>query len=395
MANDKFSNKTINEIAEKYKNEVFTLNDSLADFPEVSGVEFESAKKIVSVLTRNGIKTEHPFFELETSFKATINENKEKKAAILVEYDALPGIGHGCGHCASGSISVLAGLILNELRDKIDARIDIIGTPDEEFQGCKAYMADKGIFDEYDFAIMIHMSNKVNGVYQKLLALDAMEFEFIGKPAHAAASPWDGQNALNAVRLLFDAVDMLRQHVTPDVRIHGYIKDGGKASNIVPDYTSAEFLARADKREYLNDITEWVKDCARAAALATRTELKINPVGAPFDDLSSYETAEALLKNIFETLDLAVTDLSREGGGSSDIGNVDHVCPAFQPFLGIHVPYALHTKEFAEAMKSEDTHEAIRKGGAIISSFIMHVYNDDKILEGIKADYKKKNQSQK
>lgn len=378
----------IRNIINKYKAEIIKLNDFMADNPEISSQEFLSSQRIVDCLRNEGLEVEYPFAGLDTAFKTSINKNKSKKAAVLVEYDALPGIGHGCGHCASASISVLAGLILHELRDIFDGQVDLIGTPDEEVLGGKIIMAEKGVFDKYDFAIMIHM-DKINIVKTKFLALDGLEFNFIGKASHASASPWEGRNALNGMQLLFHSIDMMRQHIKPDVRIHGYIKEGGKAPNIVPDFASAEIYTRGLSREYLNDITEWVKDCGKAAALATRSEVEIKKLCPSLKDLAPNETAEGLLFEIYKDLGLEVTDLGSEAFGSSDMGDVDYICPAFHPTISINEPYSLHTKDFANTMKSEKTYNAILLGAEIISRFILNVFSDSQLLENIKADYRK------
>lgn len=378
-------------IIDNYKGEVLELNDYMADNPEIGGEEYNSSQKLVEVLKNNGFDVEYPFAGLDTAFKASINKGKSNKAAILVEYDALRGLGHACGHCASGSISILAALVLNEIRDSIDAQIDIIGTPDEEMRGAKAFMANNGVFDGYDFAIMMHMNNK-SYVYSPTLALDCYEFEFNGHPAHAAAAPWNGRNALNAIRLLFDATDMMRQHVRDDVRIHGIIKDGGKASNIVPEHSAAEFCVRSKSRDYLNNISEWVEDCAKAAALATRTEVTVTQIGEKYNELSRKITGDKILEELFSDLGIETIDKSNIIGGSSDIGNVDYVCPAFHPYISIGEDFGTHTVEFANAMKNEKTYEAILKGGEIIARFVTRMYEEPELLKKIKEEHKKNRQ---
>lgn len=368
------------ELIEKHSNDILKLNDFMADNPEISSEEFNASSKIVGLLRDKGMEVEYPFAGLETAFKATINKGKTRKAAILVEYDALRGLGHACGHCASGSISILAGLILNDIKDKVDCQVDIIGTPDEEMTGSKVVMADKGIFDGYDFAIMIHMNNN-SYMYSKSLALDAYEFEFFGKPAHAAASPWEGNNALNALRLLFDSVDMMRQHVKADVRIHGVIKSGGEASNIVPDYAMAEFNVRSEERSYLDYVSQWVMDCAKAAALATRTTLKVTLRGEKYNEQIENKIGNNILEDIYKDLGIETIDRRNTIGGSSDIGNIDYICPVLQPYLSIGEDYGLHTVEFADSMKTQKTHDAILKGGEIIAGFISKMYNEPDILD--------------
>lgn len=367
--------------------EILALNDHMAENPELGSQEFESSKGIVELLRKHGLEVEYPFCGIETAFKASVNPGKEKKAVLLAEYDALPDMGHACGHCASGMASVMAALALNAVKDRLgDVQIDIIGTPDEETQGRKATMAQKHVFDDYDFAAMVHM-NGHSTLDMKFIALDGMIFEFRGQSAHAAAAPEKGRNALNAVRLLFDSVDMMRQHVISDARIHGYITDGGVAANIVPDYACAKFLTRAPQRTDLDDITAWVHDCARAAALATRTELTILSYGESFHDLYVGPEKYAFLEQCFQELGLPLVKETRPTGGSSDIGNVDYVCPAFHPMMGIGQELNIHTAEFGAAMTDSRTHDAIQNGAKVLLELCFKLYQEPGHLEKIKREF--------
>lgn len=381
--------REVNIHLEKYLNDVIELNDYMARNPEVSSQEYNSSKKIVELLRKNGLEVEYPYCGLDTAFKSTIYGKTKNgpRIGILVEYDALPEIGHGCGHCASGSISILAGLIINSLKDKFDAQVDIIGTPDEEIMGGKIVMAKKGVFEKYDYAIMIHMNNS-NATYSELLALDGIKVEFVGLASHAAAAPWEGKNALNSVQLFFHSLDMMRQHVKSDIKIHGIIKEGGNAANIVPDFASAEVYTRGKDRNYLDEVSEWVKDCARAAAMATRTEVKISALCPSLKDLTPNYYAEKALKEIFEYYGLKIHD-NVESLGSSDIGEVDYICPTFHPFVCVKEGITLHTKEFANEMTTENGHNAITNGAKILSSFIIMTLMDDELLKNIKEEYRK------
>ena len=371
---------------ESFRAEVMQLNDYIADNPETGSEEFKASKAIVTLLRKHGIDVEFPFNDMDTAFRGTINRGKSKKFAILAEYDALRGLGHACGHCASGSISVFAALILNELRESIDAQIDIIGTPDEETKGGKVYMVNDGVFNDYDAAIMIHMFN-MNAVSMPFLALDSYEYIFYGAPAHASASPWEGRNALNALRLAFDAMDMMRQHVTEDVRIHGYISEGGAAANIVPDRTRAEFTFRARERDTLDDVVKWAHDIGEAAAKATRTSVEINRLGEKYDNMTEKETGSRLLEEIYGNLNLPLVPTDSVPKGSSDIGNVDSVIPAFHPIISIGKDFGVHTREFAEEMKNEGTHNAIEQGAQIITEFIKTLSERDDLLDKIKQEH--------
>jgi len=375
------------ELIESFRDEVLSLNDFMARNPEIGGEEYKSSGAMVRLLSKHGIKVEYPFAGMETAFRGVINEGKGRKAAILAEYDALRGIGHGCGHCASGSISILAALVLNKIKDHIPAEIHIIGTPDEEMGGGKVTMANNGFFDGYDFAIMIHMSNK-NALYSGFLALDAYEFSFHGKPAHAASIPWEGRNALNAARLFMDATDMMRQHVREDVRIHGYIKNGGDASNTVPHLAVVEMLVRAKDREYVDELSQWVMDCAKAASIATRTSYFVEQLGEKFDGMRRIKSGEKILDEIYKDMMLPVIDLGDQTGGSSDIGNVSSICPSFHPYISIGEEFSGHTEEFARAMTEDRTHKAILDGGEIIARFVKDIYGTPGALEEMWKEFR-------
>lgn len=372
---------------EDFEKEATALSDYMAENPETGSCEYHSSAAIAELLRKYGIPVEMPFAGFDTAFKGTINPEKKRRMALLAEYDALRGLGHACGHCASGSASVLAALAFNKVKDQLDFGIDIIGTPDEEINGDKCFMADQGIFDIYDFAIMVHMGG-FSTAKVDFIALDGLGFKWHGKPAHAAAAPEQGRNALNAARLFMDATDMMRQHVIQEARMHGFIKNGGEASNIVPDFTEVEFLTRAPKREELNDITAWVKDCAKAAALATRTEVEMFLVGAPFHELHISQLGKETMESCFEALDIPYAEGKSGMTGSSDIGNVDYRCPAFQPVMGIGKDYACHTKEFADEMTSEGTHQAISNSAAFMLMMAAKLYGNPELLAQIKAEHK-------
>ena len=368
--------------------DAIALNDDLADHPELSGEEYESSRKIVELLKHKGFDVEYPFAGLPTSFKATYGRNDHKyKVAIMTEYDALPGIGHACGHCVSGAISVLAGIAASKLQDALDADIDVIGTPVEETDGAKCALIKKGVFDHYDMAMMIHLYD------QKLIdctlnGLASYLYTFHGKAAHASAAPWDGINALNAAQLMFHGTDCLRQHVTPDVRIHGVIRNGGEAPNIVPEEASAEFYVRALDLDYMMDVVRKVDDCAAGGALATQCTWDKVETAATYANMRRNYTGEDALREIYEELDIDINGDHEKIFGSSDAGNVSFVCPTFHPTLQIvdrGVP--IHTREFAQAVKTERAHEAIALGANVIALQIAKIFSDENKIKQMKADF--------
>lgn len=379
------------KIAEAVKanlQDAIALNDDLADHPELSGEEYESSRKIVELLKRKGFDVEYPFAGLPTSFKATYGRNDHKyKVAIMTEYDALPGIGHACGHCVSGAISVLAGIAASKLQDALDADIDVIGTPVEETDGAKCALIKKGVFDHYDMAMMIHLYDQ-NLIYCTLNGLASYLYTFHGKAAHASAAPWDGINALNAAQLMFHGTDCLRQHVTPDVRIHGVIRNGGEAPNIVPEEASAEFYVRALDLDYMMDVVRKVDDCAAGGALATQCTWDKVETAATYANMRRNYTGEDALREIYEELDIDINGDHEKIFGSSDAGNVSFVCPTFHPTLQIvdrGVP--IHTREFAQAVKTERAHEAIALGANVIALQIAKIFSDENRIKQMKADF--------
>ena len=244
----------------------------------------------------------------------------------------------------------------------------------------------KGIFEDYDLAIMIHLDNK-NRVNARLLALDGLKFVFAGKASHAAAAPWEGRNALNGAQLMFHAIDMLRQHVKSDVRMHGIIVEGGEACNIVPEKAVSQFYIRSNERGYLDKVKTMVVDCAKGSALATQTEVTVNDLCPSLSDLKPNKAGEDLIGDCF--MELGLSD-EREGVafGSSDIGNMGSQCPTLHPTLAItHANVQLHTRDFAALVKGEAAYKAILCGAKILSRACLRVFHDGETAEKIKQDF--------
>ena len=389
MDKDKYIELLYAEI-DRHWRDMAEMSDSFAAEPEVSGEEFKTSRAIVDVLEKSGFDVEYPFMGIPTAFIAKKGKpGSGGKVALLVEYDALPDIGHACGHNLHGSMSVLAGLGLLPLMKDIPGELLVVGTPAEETNGAKVEMAEKGVFDGCDFVIMIHSHCGKTIVKYRSLAMDAIEFTFKGKTSHAAAAPWEGINALNGLQLFFHAIDMLRQHVKPDVRMHGIYYEGGTAPNIVPERAKGRFYFRAPKRAYLDQIIEKVCDCARGAALATGTEVTWRNFEASFKDMLPNQAAEELLEGLFAEFGIPVTEI--EGFmGSSDVGDVSYKCPAVQPEMDIcGRNVEAHTREFAEATTTEIAHEALRSGAKIIARSALEVLLDEKLRERMWEDYKK------
>lgn len=373
---------------ETYRSQMAAVSDHLADHPELSGREYESSRKLVQVLREKGYQVEYPFGGKETAFRGIYGDNHHRyKVAVLTEYDALPELGHACGHCLSGSISILAGLALKDLQEELNADIHIIGTPDEEDDGAKCIMVEKGIFDEYDMAIMVHLYNR-NLVMPRFQALAEYFYEFRGKPAHASAAPWEGKNALNGLQLMIHAVDMLRQHTRDDAQFHYVIRDGGLAPNIVPEKAVLQMFLRASDKKYLEELMRLVDDCAMGAAMATQTTVERMPKDQTYYvDLRANPAGEAALREVFEELGIEENGPRDTLFGSSDIGNVSYACPAFHPCLQLTDEAPIHTREFEAAMKTDRAHKALEDGAKLIALTIAKIFSDEQRIAAMKEDF--------
>ena len=330
--------------------------------PELGNQEFKSSEKLISFLEEHNFIVEREFLGLKTAFRAVYDSNKPGlTVGYLCEYDALPEIGHGCGHNMIGTMSAGAGVILSKILYQVGGRVIVYGTPAEETDGAKVIFAEQGVFEELDAAMMLHPSDKTCASGTST-AIYPLQFRYKGKTAHAASCPQDGINALNSVIQLFNGIDALRQHVTPDVRMHGIITNGGVAANIVPDEAVAQFYFRAAKKETVMELVEKVKNIAQGAALMTGATLEMERFELPYDDLRTHENlSEAFNENLRI---LGIEDIEEnEDFGSSDIGNVSHIVPTIHPNIGISNCRVIgHSREMADATISELGHERLLIG---------------------------------
>lgn len=380
-------NKIIEEINKNFA-DLTALSDDLADNPEVSGKEYETSKKIVELLRGRGFDVEYPFADLETAFKAVYGAGGHKyKIAILTEYDALPEIGHACGHNVSGAISVLAGIALKDLQDELDADIHIIGTPEEEDDGAKCSMCDKGIFKEYDMAMMVHLYDQ-NLSYCTLNGLASIMYNFHGKASHAGAAPWDGQNALNAAQLMLHGIDCIRGCSKTDTRLNSVVHQGGFAGGSIPEEAKVETWIRYPEYGYLEKLMKRVDNCAEGAALMAECTWDKYETAQVYKSMKRNLTGEAAIEESFGELGLELNGDPSKLFGSSDIGNVSFECPAFHPTIQLApagVP--IHTREFLACVKGEKAHKCIEDGAKLIAFTVAKIFTDEEKIKAMKADF--------
>jgi len=380
-------NTIINGI-QSIKGQLCEMSDFICNNPELGDQEYKAAEKLTSFLAARGFDVEKGIVERPTAFRAVLDSGKPGPSiAFLCEYDALPEIGHGCGHNMIGTIGCGAAAGLAGVLDKTGGRIVVLGTPAEETSGAKVDMAERGIFDGIDAAMMLHPDDRTSESGSSL-ALDAIQFEFRGRASHAASAPHEGINALDAVLLTFNGINALRQHVTPDVRIHGIITEGGKAANVVPERAVAQFYVRAGQRSYLGEVTEKVKNVARGAALMTGASLEISNYETSYDNMN---TNQSLSRAFNENLRLAgIADINppRSSFGSLDMGNVSYVVPAIHPCISISdLKLVGHTAEFRNATLTDRAHDAIIKGACALALTGYDVLTDMELLKRIREEF--------
>ncbi len=378
----------INEKIDEIFDELKELSEYIYNNPELGNQEFLSSKAHIDFLTKYGFEVEEHFIGIETAFKAVYDSNKPGPTiALLDEYDALPGVGHGCGHNMIGTIGTGTGIVISKFLDEIGGKVFVIGTPAEETNGAKVDMADKGVFDNIDAVLMAHPADKSYASIQSL-AIEAIKFEFIGKAAHAASDPEKGINALDGVIGTFNNINALRQHIESSARIHGIITEGGVAANIVPERAVANFYVRATTKKYLTELVGKVKNCARAAALSTGAKLNISNYEKTYDDFVSNESFNKLLLENMIEYDVEQLENNRTSLGSLDAGNVSHKCPTVHPMFSISkTPLIAHTKEFAMATLTPYAYKQMKSIIGALSKTGIDLLTNDDLLKKIKADF--------
>jgi amidohydrolase len=378
----------IKEAVQKHREEAQALSDDLGAHPELSDQEFESSKKIVDLLRKNGFEVEYPYLGFPTAFRGIINNGNGPKVALMVEYDALPEVGHGCGHNLHGSLVVLTALALKELTAQFKGSIHVIGTPGEEVAGTKIGLAEKGAFDGCAAALMMHSVG--GGICQPnmdALSLRCYNMEFKGKSAHAVAGPWEGHSALAAARKFIDLVDARRECFTPDMHFNAIFLDGGKAPNVIPSYAALRVEFRTDSLAKLKALDETIAKCARAAAMALDCEAGWAKHYEDFADMVRVKPLEDETERILLSLGQKVEAVSPPIG-STDVGNVSYCCPSLQPLIAItKEAYALHTLEFAAATMKREAHEAMVVGARALAELALKLLGDEPFRRAVEEAF--------
>jgi amidohydrolase len=374
--------------AEAHRDELYDLSRRIHDNPELGFHEVKAAGWLTEYLRKNGFSIKRGIAGLKTAFRATYGQGTPM-IALLAEYDALPDLGHACGHNIICTSAVGAGVASRPAIDEYGGRVVVIGTPAEELYGGKITMAQKGAFDDLDAAMMIHPGG-YDTVSIEALACEGLEVEFFGKSSHAAGRPEAGINALEAMILSFNGINSLRQHIRSKARIHGIITDGGQAANVVPAHSAGSFLVRASDMAYLAELKERVLNCFKGAAVATGARLEYK-----WDELcyapvrNNLTLGTIFLRNMRRTGRKTKMSDPSQSFGSTDFGNVSQIVPGIHATVSISGGRGVvsHSPQFAEAAVSEKGLQSVIDAAKGLALTVADLVANPELVEKAKAEF--------
>lgn len=379
------------KIKENINNNVDTymsLVQYMYDNPEIGNEEFKAMDVLSKKLQANNFEVETGYI-VPTGFIGKYDSKKPGPTiAYLCEFDALPEVGHGCGHNLIAGIGMAAGIALKAVIDEIGGQVWVVGTPAEENFGGKVSMANAGVFDTVDVAMMIHPST-TNGLGGATNALNPLKFEFFGKNAHGC-HPQEGKSALDAAVLSYMNINLLRQYVEKDTFIHGIIREGGEAANVIPAYASMEYYFRGATMKYVKELSEKAIKCVEGACLATGTDYKVSVYECPYEDTIVNHTLANCLKEKYLELELTdIEEIKTAPEGSSDIGSVSYKCPALHGYIKIADTCVLgHSKEMADATISDEGKNGLINSAIALASIGIDLITKPELLKAVKEEFK-------
>ncbi len=381
--------KSVRGEVEKQQKQLAELSLSIHANPEEGFREFKACGWLCEYLESNSFCVEKGICEMPTAFRAVYGKGKPV-VAFLAEYDALPGLGHACGHNLIAAIAAGAAVASRICVDEYGGSIAVIGTPAEEIHGGKILMAQRGAFSDIDMAMMVHPSTNDTAT-TRALACASLDIEFFGREAHAAAHPEDGINALEAMLLSFNAVNSLRQHTIDHSRIHGIITDGGQMVNVVPAHSAANLLVRADDEDYLEGLKRQVLDCFKGAATASGARLEYRWGDVQYAPMLNNLTMAHLYIDNMRSMGRDV-ELSRkdQSFGSTDMGNVSQLVPSIHTSIAIaEKGVSIHSPRFADAAASEEGSRGIILAAKALAMTTADILPSPQLVDAIKKEFTK------
>ncbi len=377
-------------IVDDMRETLVTLSHHIHENPELAFHEVKAAKALTQAVEDQGLPVTREAFGLKTGYAAEFGASTENGTmAILSEYDALPGIGHACGHNIIATAGLGAALALSKI-DGLKGKVRYLGTPAEESGGGKEIMAQNGAFDSVDAAMMVHPAG-MDLTTMPSIALSSVEAVYEGRSAHASAMPHRGLNALDGVILSYQAIAALRQHIRPSERIHGIITDGGKAPNIVPDRAAALYYIRAQNAQALAVLKERVKNCLESGATASGTSVTLNWAQVDYLDLKTNDrlakSYDANIRRLGRT-PIDASSLPSSFAGSTDMGNVSHRVPSIHPMIACAPSnVVIHNPEFTKWAGSDKGDEAVLDGAKAMAMTAIDYFNDADLRSAAKDEF--------
>ena len=375
--------RRIAQIVETHRTEILALSHRIHADPEPAFAERHAATWVAQAVARHGFAVEHPAGRLETAVRGRLAGGRGREGpriGILAEYDALPGLGHGCGHNTMAASGVGAAIALAELAPELAGEIVFLGTPAEERGSGKQWMIDDGLFQGIDAALLFHPSDRTQAACSLLASVD-IEVAFTGLQAHAAADPWKGRNALDALIMLFTSVGLWRQQLRPDARVHGIVTDGGTAANIIPSRAAGRFMVRSPDQAEFERMEERFRGLVQAAAMAADCEGEAVFTGGSSTMKDNTALRAAFLANM-AAYGITDNDVLPDSLGSSDMGNVSQVLPTIHPMLAIcDEGVAGHSIEFRDAAALPRADEVTLIAAALVAQTAFDLYSEPHLVQ--------------
>lgn len=374
------SKETAAELFDDVEHELRELSRWMYENPEIAFEEKETSARLVEFLGDHGFDVEYPAYGLDTAFAARAGSTGPE-VVICCELDALPEVGHACGHNLIATAAAGAGAALAPIADDLGCRVTVLGTPAEEMYGGKVDLINAGAFSDAAASIMVHPSNN-DVVDREFLAIAHITIEYYGKASHASSEPQLGVNALDAAVQAYVNISTLRQSLYPTDKTHGVITYGGGAPNVIPEYTKLAWYIRALSKERLDEVYAKVVGCFDAAATATGCRVEINPIGHPYTDIHPNPLMADLYAANSDALGRPMrrgTEFDPASAGSTDMGNVSYEVPSLHPMLSIHAePATNHQREFAAHTLTPHGEAAIRDGALAMAWTIIDLAEGDR-----------------
>ncbi|KAG0007056.1 hypothetical protein BGZ65_010258 [Modicella reniformis] len=389
--------KTVHQAIDNVSAELRDVSMKLHENPELGYKEYKAHALLTDYLERKGFQVQRKAHTLDTAFVARAGNSNKVTIGICSEYDALPGIGHACGHNLIAISGVATAIALKTVIEKfnLQAEVKLFGTPAEETSGGKIDMINQGAFKDVDICMLLHGAN-LDVIYPTYLALQSVEVEYFGKASHASASPWEGINALDAAIMAYTNIGLMRQQLHPSLRVHGIIKDGGKAANIIPDYTRLSYSVRAPKYSQIDVLKKRVERIFKGAATATGCTVKLT-WAAPYKDIVTNDALTRKFEHYMNAEGLHYPSKQEQLSkllGSTDMGNLTHEVPGIHPMFNIlnlrgeeDLSAGMHTKAFAQAATQPLAHVATLRASKCLAMTGVECILDPEFLRSVKHEF--------